>query len=474
MTTELEKKMLHYFADACILKNKETKSVFSGMNLPSFIKDFIIKRYTDRDGRLDKDGLWTFLERYLPKKDEDIPSELLKTQGERKVLTNFFVSPDISKGIFRFSIDDLKIKLKDGIVSPYLIDTCEELKGGEHWGTVTLHFVQPEGKEKGYIELSKFYPFRPYKMNLESYRFIRSNFTTEEWIDVLLRAMEYEPSRFESTQQKLRFISRLLVFVEPNLNLVELAPPGTGKSFVFGTLSKHGWMVSGGVVSRARLFYDMQQNTKGAIARYDFVTMDEIHKIRFTDPNEIQSALQTYLEFGWTTVGNVRIDSKAGLMLLGNIDFTNDNTPRNKRYFSDLPEMFSDPAFLDRFHGFIEGWLLPRITEDMLVNGWTLNAEYFTETLSMLREQSEYAMVCNELITVPKGADLRDTKAVMRIATGLLKLLFPHVAKASDISKEDFNTFCFLPAMHMRSIIRKQIHIISPNLNERLPALTVL
>ena len=90
MTTELEKKMLHYFADACILKNKETKSVFSGMNLPSFIKDFIIKRYTDRDGRLDKDGLWTFLERYLPKNDEDIPSELLKTQGERKVLTNFF------------------------------------------------------------------------------------------------------------------------------------------------------------------------------------------------------------------------------------------------------------------------------------------------------------------------------------------------------------------------------------------------
>lgn len=472
--TKLEEKMLQHFTEACILKTKETKAAFSGLNLPSFIKDFIIKRYTDSDGELDKEGLWAFLHRFLPHKDEDIISELMRSQQEKKVLTNFYVSPDIAKGVVRFSIEDLKIKLKDGIVSPYLVDSCEDLKGGEHWGTVTIHYVEPCGKEKGYIELSKYLPFRPYRMSLDSYKEIRSHFSIDEWVDVLIRAMEYEPSKFDSLQQKLTFICRLLVFVEPNINLVELAPPGTGKSFVFGTLSKHGWMISGGVVSRARLFYDMQQNTKGAIARYDFVAMDEVHKIRFTDPNEIQSALQTYLEFGWTTVGNVRIDSKAGLMLLGNIDFTEDNRPKSRRYFDDLPEMFSDSAFLDRFHGFIEGWYLPRITEDMLINGWTLNAEYFTEILSMLRNQSVYASVCNSLIHVPKDSDLRDTKAVKRIATGLLKLLFPHVTSVDDISKEDFKNFCFTPAMHMRGIIRKQIHMIAPNLNENLPDLKAL
>ncbi len=471
--TNLEEKMIQYFTEACILKTKETKTVFSGLNLPSFIKDFIIKRYTDKDGVLDKEGIWNFLHRYLPRYDEDIIHELMKSQEEKKVLTNFLVTPDIANGVVRFSIEDLKIKQRDGIVSPYLVDSCEDLKGGEHWGTVTIHYVQPCGRERGYIQLSKYQAFKPYRMNLDSYKEIRRHFSIQEWIDVLIRAMEYEPSKFESQQQKLTFISRLLVFVEPNLNLIELAPPGTGKSFVFGTLSKHGWMISGGVVSRAKLFYDMHQHTKGAIARYDFVTMDEIHKIRFADHNEMQSALQTYLEFGWATVGNTRIDSKAGLMLLGNIDFTEDKLPRSRKYFESLPSMFSDPAFLDRLHGFIEGWYLPRITEDMLVDGWTLNAEYFTEMLSMLRNQSEYASVTNELIMAPKNSDLRDTKAVSRIATGLLKLLFPHVTSVDEISKSDFETYCFLPAMHMRGIIRKQIHMIASNLNENLPELMV-
>ncbi len=471
--TELERKIRDVFQDACVLKSKQTKSVFAGKNLPSFIKDFLLKRYTDETGILDKHRLLQFLERHLPPKNTDIKFNLMQNQEEMILLTNFIVESDVAKGVVRFAIPDLGIQLKDGIVPRYVLDGADELGGGEHWGSIKLLYVAPEGREKGYIEMTSYKPFKPYRMNVELYKQQRAQFDVLTWIDVLLRAMEYDASTFESLTQKLRFLARLLIFVEPNLNIVELAPKGTGKSYVFGNLSKYGWMMSG-VVSRAKLFYDMQQKSKGAIARYDFVAMDEVHKIRFTDDEELASSLQSYLEAGWTAVGNTRIDSKAGLMLLGNIPLDERKVPLNRKYFDGFREsVFQETALLDRFHGFIEGWQLPRIKENMLINGWTINAEYFTEMLSKLRDRSEYAMIVDRFIAVPNGADLRDTKAVKRLATAFLKLLFPHVETATDISASDFKNFCFDPAMRMRSIIREQMHYLDREYSKMMPRLEV-
>lgn len=112
--------------------------------------------------------------------------------------------------------------------------------------------------------------------------------------------MEYNPNStsFESLDQKLLFLTRLLVFVEPNLNMIELAPKGTGKSYIFNNLSKHGWQISGGKITRAKLFYDMGRNTPGIIPSYEFVSLDEVKTISFDNPEEIQGALKNYMEQG--------------------------------------------------------------------------------------------------------------------------------------------------------------------------------
>ena len=472
---ELDNKIRDIFPEESIYKTPARYNMFAGVNLPSFIKDWLIKRYSDESENVDKEALFAFLDRHIPAKDSDIKSRLIK--GETiQILVRIIVESDLKTGLFKFSIPDIGIKSNEGRINDYVMRSQQGvLKEGENWGIVTLEYVQPEGKEKGYAELIKFKPFKPYSPDVDYYCEARRHFSTNEWIDFIIRCMEYNPesSQFQSYTQKLLFISRLLVFCEPNLNMIELAPKGTGKSYIFNNLSKYGWMISGGKVTRAKLFYDMASNKPGIIPNYEFVSMDEIKTIVFGNQEALQGALKTYLENGSFTMGNAKQTSTAGLILLGNIDLDTNRMPINKRYFQELPEVFHDTALLDRFHGMIEGWYLPRITEDLKLNGYSLNVEYFSEILSVQRTMSKYAAVVTDMLDIPRNADTRDTTAIIRLATAYMKILFPHVRSVSDITKEDFETYCFKPAYEKRKIIRTQLSISDMEYSPKMPDIKV-
>lgn len=475
LMTELDRKIHDIFPEESIYKTPTRYNMFAGVNLPSFIKDWLIKRYSNEREEVDKEALFAFLEKHIPAKDSDIKSRLMK--GETiQILVRIIVESDLKSGLFKFAIPDIGIKSNEGRISDYVMRSQKgTLKEGENWGIVTLEYVQPEGREKGYADLVKFKPFKPYSPDIEYYCEARKRFDIKEWIDFIIRCMEYNPesSQFESYTQKLLFISRLLVFCEPNLNMIELAPKGTGKSYIFNNLSKYGWMISGGKVTRAKLFYDMAANKPGIIPNYEFVSMDEIKTIIFGDKEELQGALKGYLENGSFTMGHAKQTSTAGLILLGNIELDNHRMPINKRYFQELPDVFHDTALLDRFHGMIEGWYLPRITEDLKLEGYSLNVEYFSEILSMQRGISKYASVVTDMLDIPKNADTRDTTAIIRLATAYMKILFPNVKSVGDISKEDFETYCFRPAYEKRKIVRTQLSIADMEYNPKMPDIKV-
>lgn len=475
LMTELDKKIHDIFPEESIYKAPIRYNMFAGVNLPSFIKDWLFKRYSDERENIDKEALFSFLEKHIPAKDSDIKSRLMK--GETiQILVRIIVESDLKSGLFKFAIPDIGIKSNEGRISDYVMRSQKgTLKEGENWGIVTLEYVQPEGREKGYADLVKFKPFKPYTPDIDYYCEARKRFSINEWIDFIIRCMEYNPesSQFESYTQKLLFISRLLVFCEPNLNMIELAPKGTGKSYIFNNLSKYGWMISGGKVTRAKLFYDMAANKPGIIPNYEFVSMDEIKTIVFGDKEELQGALKGYLENGSFTMGHAKQTSTAGLILLGNIELDNHRMPINKRYFQELPDVFHDTALLDRFHGMIEGWYLPRITEDLKLEGYSLNVEYFSEIMSMQRGISKYASVVTDMLDIPKNADTRDTTAIIRLATAYMKILFPNVKSVGDISKEDFETYCFRPAFEKRKIVRTQLSIADLEYNPKMPDIKV-
>lgn len=475
MNQELSKKVCEQFAAMTIYKDPTTTgSLFAGRNLPSFVKDFLLKRYINSDGTIQRERLTTFLDSVIPTNQASV-KDRLDCGEELTLLARFIVEIDLIKGVRRFGIPDVGIKTREGQIPEYVYKNhMGELVEGEKWGIIKLALLPDDDGKKNHVEMVDYKPFKPYKSVDATYLSnAREAFTTREWIDVLLSAMEYDADGFASQTEKIEFLTRLLIFVEPRLNVIELAPKGTGKSYVFGNLSKYGWLVSGGKVTRAKLFFDKQKQQNGIIKNHDFTAFDEIQTIVFQEPAEIQAALKSYLESGKTTIDNNEFTSECGLMLMGNIPLDSSKRPVNYRYFDSLPQHFRESALLDRFHCFIEGWHLPRINKGMIFKGWTINVEYFSEILHELRTRNIYGIVFDQIVKYDKNADTRDFNAVKRITVGYMKLLFPHWTSVDKVDLDEFDTYCLQPAIRRRGIIKEQCHYIDPEFKTTMPRFEV-
>lgn len=477
MKEELQQKVRRYFSAMSIYKDPmATNSIFAGRNLPSFVKDYLLKRYLNvSTGEIDTLGLNAFLDKVIPANGGTVKDDILAGK-EVTLLARFSIYIDLVKGEKQFAIPDYGIKQREGIIPDYVYAKHPgELVDGEKWGIVKLCLLPDDDNDKkNHVRMVDFKPFKPYSsVDIEYLREARQHFTNEEWFDVLLSAMEYDPDGFTSMTQKMEFLTRLLIFIEPRLNMIELAPKGTGKSYVFGNLSKYGWLVSGGKVTRAKLFYDKQKQQNGIIKNHDFTVFDEIQTIIFQEPAEIQAALKAYLESGKTTIDNNEFTSECGLMLMGNIPLSANRLPISPNYFDSLPSNFKESALLDRFHTFIEGWKLPRVNDSMIFNGWTINVEYFSEIMHTMRIQNSYGLLFDELVEFEAKSDVRDSKAIKRIATAYMKLLFPHWQKVEDVDKDAFDLYCLQPAIYRRGIIKEQCHLIDSEFKARMPEVRV-
>ncbi|SHI81997.1 TIGR02688 family protein [Desulfofundulus thermosubterraneus DSM 16057] len=231
---------------------------------------------------------------------------------------------DVKTGEGLFSLPDLGFpgRKYEAMIADHVLREKKDVlfASSETWGIVELEWRMERilgRQEEGRVFLIDFKPFRPYRVDLEFYQEARKEFNLEEWIDILLMAVDYNPAGFLSNEEKLTMLSRLLPFVEKRVNIIELAPKGTGKSYLFSQISKYGWLVSGGSISRARLFYDLSRRSTGLVSRYDYVALDEIQSISFPDEEEVRGALKGYLESGEYRVGDYRGVGEAGFVLLG-------------------------------------------------------------------------------------------------------------------------------------------------------------
>lgn len=460
----MQEKLRECFDEMVVYKDLKKSNFFSSLSLPSFLRDWILKKFCREDGEYDFDEIKNFIDRYLPRKDQwtSIKNRIVFEHERVKLLAKITVDISIRTQEISFSLPDFGLTNKETIIEPYIWDEYKDdlVNGRETWGVVELGYRFPNEDEKlsGKIKLVSFKNFCPYEINLDYYKDVRNEFSIDEWIDILLGAIDYNASGYEDKYQKLTMLSRLLPFVEKRLNIIELAPKGTGKSYLFGRVSKYGWLSSGGIMSRAKLFYDISKRSQGLVCNNDFVALDEVQTISFTDIDEMRAALKGYMESGVFTVGNYEGVADSGIILLGNISQSNMNEYDNM--FQELPSAFHESALLDRFHGFIKGWDIPRMHDDLKVSGWALNSEYFCSIMHLLRDDASYRNIVDSIVDVPERSDTRDTEAVKRLCTAYLKLLFPNVKAPKDISRLDFMQYCLNPAVKMRKIIKTQLGIL--------------
>lgn len=471
----MEEKLRTCFEDMVVYKDLKESNFFKGLKLPSFLRDWVIKMFQDDEGKFDVEEITNFVHSYIPSKTDWIGiKNRIVVEGEKvKVLTRISVDINILTQEVTFSLPDFGLTNKETVIESYVWDQCKEdlVKAKETWGVVELGYKYPDGKIKGKIKLVSFKNFCPYTIDLDFYKEVRQEFSVHEWIDVLLGAIDYNAAGYADEHTKLTMLTRLLPFVEKRLNLIELAPKGTGKSYVFGGISRYGYL-SAGKMTRAKLFYDLARREDGLVFFHDYIAFDEIQKVEFDNPNEMTQTLQGYMEQGTVKIGAKNDVAEAGIVMLGNID--QEKMDEYVNMFESLPTIFKTSALIDRIHGFIKGWEIPRMNEGMKISGWALNSEYFCTIMHMLRDDTSYRAIVDRIVDYPADADTRNTEAVKRIATAYMKLLFPNVRSVEDINVMEFQQYCLRPAVKMRQIIFRQLGILdSQYRGKNMPAFSI-
>lgn len=222
MNQELNNKIRQVFGTQTIYKDKAiSDSLFDGRILPSFVKDYLLKKYINAEGEIDKGGLASFLDKVIPRHTYEVKDRLGRGE-ELTLLTRFEIYIDLANGVRRFAIPDMGIKLNEGIIPDYVYNRHQgELVDGEKWGVIKMCVMPDDNGRRNHVEMLDFKPFKPYKsIDMGYYRDARKQFTTDEWIDVLLSAMEYDAEGFSTVKEKMEFLTRLLIFVEPRLNVI--------------------------------------------------------------------------------------------------------------------------------------------------------------------------------------------------------------------------------------------------------------
>jgi len=448
----LDAKLREVFPNEVV--NKRLSLVQEVARLPRFISEYAIKGICGDE--YDPAALAKFVKRFYPEpKERDRVLNELMTRGEYTLLDEFKVSVDPKGGLRRVEIPSLRIH--DAMIMPSILEEHKALLEAGMWGTATLRYRPSKFEEEGQtpIVIEKFKPLQYSNIDLEYFKRGREKFTTDEWVDVLMNSLGVNPDVY-SPRGKLLYISRLIPLVEQNVNLIELGPRATGKSFLFRNISYYVRLYSGGQISPAVLFFHGTYKTIGDIGVRDCVVFDEISRVRFQNPDEMMGKLKDFMESGEYERGTLRrARSGCSLVFMGNIEVQGPLPVED--YSTVMPDCMRDSAFIDRLHGFIPGWELPKIEQSdiHLSQGYGFITDYFCEIMHELRKE-------NFQYHISERVNLYDQKSILRIASGLMKLLYPH----GRIDDEDLRT-CLDLAIEYRQRIHDWLCQVSPGEFER-------
>lgn len=427
----LDEKVLKVFGD--VATDKKLAKLETVARLPRFIAEYLISRYYRSDPVNWFSRLAKVVEEYYPDpRDKDKVLSKAMREGRITLIDEYKVDVDLKKNMYFLHIPNLQIY--DALVSESIVARYERILSGL-WGIGVLEYrpelaeaVVARGGDKPHFTpliLVEFEPFQVYNIEVKAFIEGRRAFTTWEWIDLLIKSIGLNPSMY-GEKQKLLLLVRLVPLIEGNVNLMELGPRATGKTYLYRNVSYYTRIYAGGTISAARLFYDARLRMLGDIGTRDAVIFDEIARIQFTNPDEVAAKLKDYMVDGFFERGQLkRAHSDCSLVFIGNIELGPEGILGSMIDY--LPNFMKDAAFLDRIHGLLPGWELPKIlrSDIHLAHGYGLATDYLSEVLHRMRAHSFDALV-EQHVELIGSYTIRDEKAVRKLLSGMMKLIFPH------------------------------------------------
>ncbi len=425
--------------------------------VPTYVVEFMLGRYCASTDQEEIDEGLEIVQRQLKSRtvrageEELFKAKALET-GEVKIIDLVTARVD-NKGEYVASLPSLR--LTDVRISSELVNKHERMLTGGFYAELGVTFdvaIAQEAKGRPFgitslreIQLSK-------RDVLDTLAKAREAFTTEEWKRFLLRSIGIESGEL-SDRQRNALLLRMVPFVERNYNLVELGPRGTGKSHLFQQVSPYAHLISGGKATVAKMFVEnTAKGRRGLVCQYDVVCFDEVSGISF-DQKDGVNIMKGYMESGEFSRGKESIRADGSIVLVGNFDVDVEHQQRVGHLFGPMPpEMRDDTAFMDRIHAFLPGWDVPKINKDLVTNHFGLVSDFLSECWSQLRNQSRVSELQNRVFF---GGALsgRDTNAVNKTVSGLLKLLYP--SSDTAVPDEDLE-WAVRIAMEVRRRVKEQ------------------
>lgn len=305
-----------------------------------------------------------------------------------------------------------------------VVDKYPRLLTGGLWGSYRLRYLSGKGpKSPNRVLVAGVLPFQATCPSSIEFSERRAKFTTEEWIDILLSSVGYK-TELLSFREKLLYLTRLIPAVEPNVNIMELGPRQTGKTYLLRNVSPSVYTASGANVSAASLFANVTTGAMGILGSYKIVQLDEIANTRFDDVSTV-SMLKDFMESGQFARGGKTYSSDSSMVLAGNIDVEGKvPAARYADLFEPLPSILRDTAFLDRIHGYLPGWEIPKISSSSISQGYGLVVDYLGQVLGTLRGRDRRDVA--HRVSLTSSMTKRDVVAVEKLVSGLVKLIYPH------------------------------------------------
>lgn len=451
---EIIKKKLRDTFDGKIVRKDLTKQIKEGANVPVYVLEFLLGQYCSSDDpAIIEEGVQK-VKRILadnfvrPDEAQKILS-VLRKNGSHTVIDMVTVELSIRDDRFYASFSNLGLR---GIpIADEYPEKHDRLLCGGIWCIVQLEYEYiEEEKNDCPIHIRKLSPIQMPHVDIDELKRGRSNFTKDEWIDVLLRSIGMEPDTL-SYREKWLLITRMLPLVENNFNLCELGPRSTGKSHLYKEISPNSILVSGGQTTVANLFYNMGRKTVGLVGLWDCVAFDEVAGIRFKDKDGIQ-IMKDYMASGSFARGKEEKAASASMVFVGNINQSVDVLLKTSSLFDPFPpEMGTDTAFLDRIHCYLPGWEVPKFRPEHFTNDYGFITDYLSEFIRELRKE-QYGDALDRYFRLGKNLNQRDTIAVRKMIDGYLKLIYPN----GDFAKEDLEEIVKI-SLEMRRRVKEQL-----------------
>lgn len=432
----LDEKINEQFQGLVVRKDL-VKAVKGNAIVPTYVLEYLLGQYCATSDKAEIeagiDTVKSILEKhYVHRRDAELTKSKVKEFRVNKVIDKIAVTLNEKKDCYEASFSNMGISKV--VVSSEIVKNHPKLLVSGVWCIAELEYSYSENKDSNPWLLNSIKPIQMSRFDMDSFLVKRSEFTSDEWIDLLIQSIGFNPEMM-SRRLKLMQLTRLVPYCERNYNLIELGPKGTGKSHIYSEFSPHGILISGGEVTVPKLFVNNATGKIGLVGFWDVVAFDEFAGRKKKAEQALVDIMKNYMANKSFSRGIETLGAEASMTFVGNTRHNVAYMLKHSNLFEELPAQYYDSAYLDRLHGYLPGWEVPIIRGEMFSSGYGFVVDYLAEVLRAFRNL-DFSGLYREHFEMAPNISTRDRDGVQKTFSGLMKVIYPNQVASKDEIKE--------------------------------------